>query len=256
MNNGQDRCALIAHHAKALMALLPHMSYNESYVGEPVGLMRALVSDLHHKMNLDFKSVDGTRTALALVGASLLRDLVAEQTIKVDANGAPSSKAGDLIMGILSHTVHEPLVNPRPQKLREAHHDNETQVSAPQKQEDKAPVPEPEPKHEPEATLLNPTNQETPSTPVPASGSAIPAGYIDPLSMVTDPVTDQELADRLTTADQLYYKAFIGPYNEGINSSLDDPNPYPAKSQEHTAFEYGRQTQKRAELVKGLQTPT
>lgn len=252
MNNGQDRCELIAHHAKALMSLLPHMSYNESYLGEPNGLLRALVSDLHHKMNLDFKSAEGTRSALALVGASLLRDLVVEQTIKVDANGAPSSKAGDLIMGILSHTVHEGLVNPRPQKLREAHHYGETPVSAPQKQEDKASVPEPDPEPEVETEA----DSLKPSPPSHGSGSAIPAGYIDPLSMVTDPITDQELADRLTAADQLYYKAFIGPYNEGINSSLDDPNPYPAKSQEHTAFEYGRQTQKRAELVKGLQTPT
>lgn len=255
MSNGQDRCELIAHHAKALMSLLPHMSYNESYLGEPNGLLRALVSDLHHKMHLDFKSVEGTRSALALVGASLLRDLVAEQTIKMDANGAPSSKAGDLIMGILSHTVHEPLVNPRPQKLCEAHHDNETVVSATQTQEDTTSVPKPEPEPEPEPNAES-ASLKSSSSSSPGSGSAIPAGYIDPLSMVTDPVTDQELADRLTTADQLYYNAFIGPYNEGINSSLDDPNPYAPKSQEHTAFEYGRQTQKRAELVKGLQAPT
>ena len=116
-NESEDRRETIAEVTQQLMSLADFMSYNESYHGEPRGLLKALAVNLKKKMTADYSKPAAQKDALSIVSTALLVDMFEQRVLTTDGHGSVTSSAQDIVIGVLSLTAHENLLTPKPDKI-------------------------------------------------------------------------------------------------------------------------------------------
>jgi hypothetical protein len=116
-NESEDRRETIAEVTQQLMSLADFMSYNESYHGEPRGLLKALAVNLKKKMTADYSKPAAQKDALSIVSTALLVDMFEQKVLTTDGHGSVTSSAQDIVIGVLSLTAHENLLTPKPDKI-------------------------------------------------------------------------------------------------------------------------------------------
>ncbi len=116
-NESEDRRETIAEVTQQLMSLADFMSYNESYLGEPRGLLKALAVNLKKKMTADYSKPAAQKDALSIVSTALLVDMFEQRVLTTDGHGSVTSSAQDIVIGVLSFTAHEDLLTPKPDKI-------------------------------------------------------------------------------------------------------------------------------------------
>lgn len=213
-NESEDRRETIAEVTQQLMSLADFMSYNESYHGEPRGLLKALAVNLKKKMTADYSKPAAQKDALSIVSTALLVDMFEQRTLTTDGHGSVTSSAQDIVIGVLSLTAHENLLTPKPDKI--------------------IPV----------------VAEEPPPPPVglPAADSAEVAEAINAVHAATTAVDPADLTEALSKADLDYAGKFRVPYGEGFSADPGAVNPYDVASKEHSAFEFGRQARAQGDL--------
>lgn len=216
-NESEDRRETIAEVTQQLMSLADFMSYNESYHGEPRGLLKALAVNLKKKMTADYSKPAAQKDALSIVSTALLVDMFEQRTLTTDGHGSVTSSAQDIVIGVLSLTAHENLLTPKPDKI--------------------IPV----------------VTEEPPPEDPPAADSAEVAEAINAVHAATTAVDPADLTEALSKADLDYAGKFRVPYGEGFSAEPGGVNPYDVTSKEHSAFEFGRQTREQSDLKTQLQ---
>lgn len=213
-NESEDRRETIAEVTQQLMSLADFMSYNESYHGEPRGLLKALAVNLKKKMTADYSKPAAQKDALSIVSTALLVDMFEQRTLTTDGHGSVTSSAQDIVIGVLSLTAHENLLTPKPDKIM--------------------PV----------------VTEEPPPPPMglPAADSAEVAEAINAVHAATTAVDPADLTEALSKADLDYEGKFRAPYWKGFSADPGAVNPYDATSKEHSAFEFGRQARAQGDL--------
>jgi hypothetical protein len=214
-NESEDRRETIAEVTQQLMSLADFMSYNESYLGEPRGLLKALAVNLKKKMTADYSKPAAQKDALSIVSTALLVDMFEQKVLTTDGRGSVTSSAQDIVIGVLSLTAHENLLTPKPDKI--------------------VPV----------------VTEEPP--PPPAADSAEVAEAINAVHAATTAVDPADPTEALSKADLDYARKFRVPYGEGFSAEPGGVNPYDATSKEHSAFEFGRQARAQSDLKTQLQ---
>ena len=116
-NESEDRRETIAEVTQQPMSLADFMSYNESYHGEPRGLLKALAVNLKKKMTADYSKPAAQKDALSIVSTALLVDMFEQRVLTTDGHGSVTSSAQDIVIGVLSLTAHENLLTPKPDKI-------------------------------------------------------------------------------------------------------------------------------------------
>ncbi len=221
-NESEDRRETIAEVTQQLMSLADFMSYNESYLGEPRGLLKALAVNLKKKMTADYSKPAAQKDALSIVSTALLVDMFEQRVLTTDGHGSVTSSAQDIVIGVLSLTAHENLLTPKPDKIM-------------------------------------PVVTEEPPPPPPMGLPADPAEVAKAVNAVhaaTTAVDPADLTEALSKADLDYAEKFRVPYWEGFSAEPGAVNPYDVTSKEHSAFEFGRQTRERSDLKTQLQQRT
>lgn len=227
-NESEDRREVIAEAVQQLVSLVDLMSYNESYQGEPRGLLKALAVNLKKKMTADYSKPAAQKDALSIVSTALLVDMFEQRTLTTDGHGSVTSSAQDIVIGVLSLTAHENLLTPKPDKI--------------------IPV----------------VTEETPAVGLPAdhaeelveSPRTVPAEVAEAINAVhaaTTAVDPADHIDALSKADLDYAGKFRVPYGEGFSAEPGGVNPYDATSKEHSAFEFGRHARAQDDLKTQLQ---
>ena len=218
-NESEDRRETIAEVTQQLMSLADFMSYNESYHGEPRGLLKALAVNLKKKMTADYSKPAAQKDALSIVSTALLVDMFEQRVLTTDGHGSVTSSAQDIVIGVLSLTAHENLLTPKPDKI--------------------IPV----------------VTEEPPPPPVglPVADSAEVAEAINAVHAATTAVDPADLTEALSKADLDYAGKFRVPYGEGFSAEPGGVNPYDATSKEHSAFEFGRRARAQGDLKTQLQ---
>jgi hypothetical protein len=218
-NESEDRRETIAEVTQQLMSLADFMSYNESYLGEPRGLLKALAVNLKKKMTADYSKPAAQKDALSIVSTALLVDMFEQKVLTTDGHGSVTSSAQDIVIGVLSLTAHENLLTPKPDKIM-------------------------------------PVVTEEPPPPVvglPAADSAEVAKAVNAVHSATTAVDPADLTEALSKADLDYAEKFQVPYWKGRSADPGAVNPYDATSKEHSAFEFGRQARAQSDLKRQLQ---
>lgn len=221
-NESEDRRETIAEVTQQLMSLADFMSYNESYHGEPRGLLKALAVNLKKKMTADYSKPAAQKDALSIVSTALLVDMFEQRVLTTDGHGSVTSSAQDIVIGVLSFTAHEDLLTPKPDKI--------------------VPVVTEEPPPPP-----------PPPMGLPAADSAEVAKAVNAVHAATTVVDPADLTEALSKADLDYAEKFRVPYGEGFSAKPGAVNPYDVASKEHSAFEFGRRTREQHDLKTQLQ---
>lgn len=217
-NESEDRRETIAEVTQQLMSLADFMSYNESYHGEPRGLLKALAVNLKKKMTADYSKPAAQKDALSIVSTALLVDMFEQRTLTTDGHGSVTSSAQDIVIGVLSLTAHENLLTPKPDKI--------------------IPVV---------------TEEPPPPVGLPAADPAEVAEAINAVHAATTAVDPADLTEALSKADLDYAGKFRVPYGEGFSAEPGAVNPYDVASKEHSAFEFGRHARAQSDLKTQLQ---
>lgn len=217
-NESEDRRETIAEVTQQLMSLADFMSYNESYHGEPRGLLKALAVNLKKKMTADYSKPAAQKDALSIVSTALLVDMFEQRTLTTDGHGSVTSSAQDIVIGVLSLTAHENLLTPKPDKI--------------------IPVV---------------TEEPPPPEDPPAADSAEVAEAINAVHAATTAADPADLTEALSKADLDYARKFRVPYGEGFSADPGAVNPYDVASKEHSAFEFGRHARAQGDLKTQLQ---
>ncbi len=218
-NESEDRRETIAEVTQQLMSLADFMSYNESYLGEPRGLLKALAVNLKKKMTADYSKPAAQKDALSIVSTALLVDMFEQRVLTTDGHGSVTSSAQDIVIGVLSLTAHENLLTPKPDKIV-------------------------------------PVVTEEPPPPPMGLPAADPAEVAEAINAVHAEMTAADPDDHikaLSKADLDYAGKFRVPYWKGLSADPGAVNPYDVTSKEHSAFEFGRQTREQSDLKTQLQ---
>jgi hypothetical protein len=215
-NESEDRRETIAEVTQQLMSLADFMSYNESYHGEPRGLLKALAVNLKKKMTADYSKPAAQKDALSIVSTALLVDMFEQRVLTTDGHGSVTSSAQDIVIGVLSLTAHENLLTPKPDKIV-------------------------------------PVVTEEPPPPPAAADSAEVAEAINAVHAATTAVDPADLTEALSKADLDYAEKFQVPYWKGRSADPGAVNPYDVTSKEHSAFEFGRHARAQDDLKTQLQ---
>lgn len=229
-NESEDRRETIAEVTQQLMSLADFMSYNESYHGEPRGLLKALAVNLKKKMTADYSKPAAQKDALSIVSTALLVDMFEQRVLTTDGHGSVTSSAQDIVIGVLSLTAHENLLTPKPDKIM--------------------PVVTEEPPPPPVGLPADPAEELTESQ---QTGPAEVAEAINAVHAATTAVDPADLTEALSKADLDYAGKFRVPYGEGFSAEPGGVNPYDATSKEHSAFEFGRHARAQSDLKTQLQ---
>ena len=215
-NESEDRRETIAEVTQQLMSLADFMSYNESYHGEPRGLLKALAVNLKKKMTADYSKPAAQKDALSIVSTALLVDMFEQRVLTTDGHGSVTSSAQDIVIGVLSLTAHEDLLTPKPDKIM--------------------PV----------------VTEETPAVGLPADHAEV-AKAVNAVHSATTAVDPADLTEALSKADLDYAEKFQVPYWKGRSADPGAVNPYDVASKEHSAFEFGRHARAQDDLKAQLQ---